>query len=344
MASPQFVGVSTSYSNLRFLKQQLILFDRIAAPGLKRFLNLNEIKSWHKDELDFLQEKNLLFHMPTPFEKPSPWNFTSYHSDMKIFENSDDPLQKLCFETIKKIEEGRRHDPKFSRSQFLLESNFFERLGYRFDKDVEKTKPTSKYPTLSGEITLSDYKLIILQTELAKRLISMILRNERGFDAIPCISHQLLLPPDYYSTDKTCVVHIILKEIPVISESTPWEDIFEFKENVDVKLTKDALRVWMSKVSREKYTKAEIEEELEFLINKYTTHMNFHKLKHRRGKQEILIKMPLGLTEDILKVRLEKMVDRFFEARLKESEFIASELNCPGQEVAYIVRVKEQFD
>lgn len=94
----------------------------------------------------------------------------------------------------------------------------------------------------------------------------------------------------------------------------------------------------------ERYPIVEVREELEHLVRLYETYMQHHKLEYRKGVQETIVKLPFGVLEDVLRLRLEKLAGRFFAFQKLRISLTVAELSAPGKEVAYIIRAREYFE
>src|SRR5260370_10597707 len=79
--------------------------------------------------------------------------------------------------------------------------------------------------------------------------------------------------------NKNEVLDITLNSLPVPDDSTPWEQILEFRSDPDSLTKFTALRNWMSDVARMRIRPSEIQQKLESLISDYVAHMRLHKMK-----------------------------------------------------------------
>jgi hypothetical protein len=110
-----------------------------------------------------------------------------------------------------------------------------------------------------------------------------ILRGLYHIDAYPVF----LLRPRFDLSEKPVdVASFTLNEIPTPDESTPWEQIIEFRSDPDSYHKFVDLRDWMGEVSRSTLPPNEIEGKLEYLISQYERHMRLHTMKVSKGTLE----------------------------------------------------------
>lgn len=188
------------------------------------------------------------------------------------------------------------------------------------------------------DVTYSDVQYI------SKRLISIKLRILEGLNAVPSIEMpEIDVFSNTFKKLNANVLQVVLNQMPIPDDLVPWEQLIEFREDQDAKHARIGLRNWMNKVAREDYSVSEMVDELEYLLHRYESYMKHHKMKYKKLQQEVLIKLPFSLAEDLIKLRLEKIVDRLFEVRHSRMALADSEINAPGREVAYISKCKEKF-
>jgi hypothetical protein len=104
-----------------------------------------------------------------------------------------------------------------------------------------------------------------------------------------------------------------------------------------------ALRRWIRKISTEEMSKAEIEEEIEWLINEFQAHIKYHKIKATTETLEALVKAPLEIIEGLVKLKLSKIPEPFFALKKRQLMLMEAELNAPGKELSYIIKTREAF-
>jgi hypothetical protein len=139
------------------------------------------------------------------------------------------------------------------------------------------------------------------------------------------------------------VVQIAINKLPLPDQTTPWEQIFDYRNDPNTQQSLFSLRRWMRKISEQNLPSHEIEEELEWLINEFQTHMKLHKMKSNTETMETLIKVPLELLENLVKFNFSKIPDPLFAIKKRQLSLMEAEINAPGKEIAYIIKTNEAF-
>jgi hypothetical protein len=141
----------------------------------------------------------------------------------------------------------------------------------------------------------------------------------------------------------TDVVDVVLGKLPMPSELTPWEAIFDFKADKDAQGYLQGLKVWMGDIARQKLTATEANEKLEWLIFQHKKHLEAHKLSYRWGTLGGTFVAAAEILEDLVKIKWGKVagaVVSIFDRRL---ELMKAELSNPAKEISYIVKAQERF-
>ncbi len=178
------------------------------------------------------------------------------------------------------------------------------------------------------------------------RLISVSLTNDQT-TATPMIPYprygHLLLR----GTSQETVADLVVKELPVPADDTPWEAILEFRSDPESRRRLFELRHWMSDVSRKVATgqvsEGELEEQLEFLLHEYREHMRLHRMKINTSGLETIVTAAAAVAENLCKFRFEKMAKSLFVFRHRKLDLLEAERAAPGREVAYVVESQDAF-
>lgn len=168
------------------------------------------------------------------------------------------------------------------------------------------------------------------------------LREAGDFDVVP-LTYAAPPPARSKRASKADVLKILVGQLPVPDESTPWEHILEYRSDPDSQSKFLALRHWMSEVARAELTPAEVEEKLEYLIDQYQKHMRLHRMKTNAGTLETIITTGAEMLGDILSFKWGKAAQALFSLKKREVALLEGELTAPGNEVAYIVKARETF-
>jgi hypothetical protein len=162
------------------------------------------------------------------------------------------------------------------------------------------------------------------------------------------VSAVTTLPYTKYSynsqnSNKSNIVQIVIDKLPIPSNETPWEKIIDYRNDERNQRNLLSLRRWIRKTTAENLSPVEIEEELEWLINEFRSHMELHKLKTNSGTLEVMVKTIPETIENLIKLKFSKLPEPFFAFRKREISLLEAELNAPGREMAYIINTREEF-
>jgi hypothetical protein len=94
----------------------------------------------------------------------------------------------------------------------------------------------------------------------------------------------------------------MLDKLPMPSELTSWEALFEFKADTVAQGYLNKLKIWMRKVAGQKLTAAEASEELEDLLFEHKRHLKIHKLSCVGGTFAGTFVAAAEILEDIAKI------------------------------------------
>jgi hypothetical protein len=168
------------------------------------------------------------------------------------------------------------------------------------------------------------------------------LRKGREFDVVPLVSTTPLSVQNRCAS-KADVLKIVVGQLPIPDELTPWEHILEYRSDPDSFARFLDLRVWMSEVARSELTPAEVEEKLADLISKYERHMKLHRMKTNTGTLETIITTGAEVLSDLVTIKWGKAAQALFSLKKRQVALLEGELTAPGKEVAYIVKARETF-
>lgn len=327
------------------LKQQLLIFDRVAIPMVEGILKANQKTQENIEalkELHWLIDKGLLFdpelsdeekqgHTPSPEHEAESEAIIVHGLGMLyalLGRNPDEIAESL--KTIEKDDED--DSPPLTDEELEVMERQLMRL-----PEVLK-KPENRVKILEDEL-IEQFRLMMGHST---RKSSIVLREIHGLDAYPILSTTI---PDSTqpSATKTDVVRIVLNRLPVPDDSTPWQDIVEYRKDPDSHGKFLALRNWMSDVARQNLTPQEVEEKLEHLLYEYQKHLEFYRIKAKRGTLETIIVASAEFLEDIANKRFSKLGKALFTTNQKRIELLEGELKAPGKEVAYIAKTQGTF-
>ena len=146
---------------------------------------------------------------------------------------------------------------------------------------------------------------------------------------------------DTYIYDRDAIVaDIVLSKIPVISSSTCWDKLIDFKTDSESVGNLLSLRNWMIDITHTEFHPNEINERLDYLLHRYESSLKIHQIECHQGKIELFVILPLKIIENILKLKFSSILKDILDVRTKKLRLDASELNLAGREVAYISNLR----
>jgi hypothetical protein len=181
------------------------------------------------------------------------------------------------------------------------------------------------------------------QAHLRTRCIAIELREIYKLDAYPVYYFTSFQESPTSQSLKRDIIQFVLNSLPVPDDSTPWEQIIEYRSDTDSQSKFLALRHWMSEVARAELTPAEVEEKLEYLIDQYRQHMRLHRMKTNAGTLETIVTTSAEVLGDLASFKWGKAAEALFSLKKRQVALLEGELTAPGNEVAYIVKARETF-
>jgi len=144
-------------------------------------------------------------------------------------------------------------------------------------------------------------------------------------------------------TERSDVMELILKNLPFPDEGVEWKQLLDFKSDPDSQVKLMNILRWINKVARSEFSAKELVEEITYLCTQYESHMDYHKIKYRHDKVEILIVSTLEFIENVAKLNWSKAAKMLFELNKQDFQLYEAERKAPGREVAYISKIKKEF-
>lgn len=292
----------------RSLKRDAILFDRLAIPNL-HLLTRNDAPNTNLTvELEYLSEKGIVFE-PSIQISPFPQ------------ENAPDPdVMGEEYRRCLKAEE------------------------YWFEEMMNSDRPRMPYidytnPEEGDEIVRNLQATLALQYHT--RRVAAYLREVERVDAHPVYCESL--PHRYERGPLADVVQITLNSVPGPKETTPWEQILEFREDSDSRHKFLALRNWMSQVGKGQLTHTEISQQIEYLLSEYSRHIDYHKIKTTPGILRTLVLRSAEAAENIVKLNFGKVASNIFFLHETRMALMEAEATAPGRELAYLYKARREL-
>lgn len=140
------------------------------------------------------------------------------------------------------------------------------------------------------------------------------------------------------------ILTFVLNNLPVIDDSTSWEEIIDFKANDDIKLSFQRLRNWMIDISKTtNLSKMEIEEKYEYLYHEYKSHIERNRIKTTKGAVKTMIFTATDTIENLATLKWSKLAKDLFSIFDGNMRLAEIETNAPGKELGFIYKANEKF-
>jgi hypothetical protein len=193
------------------------------------------------------------------------------------------------------------------------------------DESLDSDSPLSQSPEL--------YRIMQTIQNATVRSVSIELRELYQIEAHPLLSNDSLSPTTA-QIEKTGVIQIVLRTLPIPHDLTPWEQIIEYRSDTDSQHKWLDLRNWMGEVARGELTPVEVEDKLEHLISQYQRHMKLHKMKANQGVIQTILVSSAELAENLIKFKWGQIAKNLFSIKQRNIALMEGELTSPGSEVA----------
>lgn len=218
-----------------------------------------------------------------------------------------------------------------------------EKIQSKVSKDSKLRKLIELHNILFKELNGQKSPDSMEKTMYYLRILTLVYQQiYKNWDCIPIFGTSKFPDEKSYSR-KSDVLHIIIESLPIPDEQTSWEQIYDFKSDLESREKLYELRHWMMKMAKADLSANEIQEELEWLLHSYEKLMKLHCLKHKKGAIEVLVTSSAELIENIIKLRFSRIAKSLFSVRHKRIALLEAEMKSPGYEISYISKTKDRY-
>ena len=145
------------------------------------------------------------------------------------------------------------------------------------------------------------------------------------------------------NVNKNYVVKFVLSQIPEPLDSVSWEQLLDFRNDLDTKCKYYALIDWINQVSKANLDPSEFEEKYNYLFHEYLNQYRIHKIKYKSSILEVLVTGTAEFLENALTLKFSKITNNFFQIFKANTTLLESEQNLKGRELAYIHKINKTF-
>lgn len=140
------------------------------------------------------------------------------------------------------------------------------------------------------------------------------------------------------------VTEVVLQQIPEPAVDTPWESIFEWRDDSDAQMKLRRLKHWINTTAqRTEITAASLRDEVLSLIDDYRQAMKVHDFNVQTGSLRTVVTTTAAVLENLAKFKFEKLADLPFQLLGRKIKRAEADLKAPGRDLAYIVATDERF-
>lgn len=267
-------------------------------------------------------------------------------------------IQSLRKFPIQNDEARKRLDSEILEIEFLVENNIifepeipaelflYTKIGNQYLPEIARNNGEIREILENKE--QSDNVLIKLidigsrQESMLLRLLTFALKKSKGITTVTTLPEfdYMIEVPNSHNRD---VIQVTINNLPVPDGQTSWEQIIDYRNDPETQKQLFSLRRWINKISTQNLPPTEIQDEIESLIFDFQEHMNIHKIKSNIETLEVLVKTPLELIENLVKLKFSKLPEPFFALKKRQLLLMEAEINAPGKELAYLIKSRETF-
>jgi hypothetical protein len=191
-------------------------------------------------------------------------------------------------------------------------------------------------------------KTILLFAGIGTRMHTIKFRMEGVKDAYPVLNS---FHATFHDAEaKSDVLEVVINELPVPDERTPWEQIIEFRSDPDSQNKFLKLKNWVNEIAQMKLNPNEVEDKLKSLISDYQAHMNIHKIKTRLDTLKTIVLVEAGFITGgwftglgVVSGIIGMITTPLYTIKQRQISLLEEEQKAPGKEIAYIVKARESF-
>jgi hypothetical protein len=219
--------------------------------------------------------------------------------------------------------------------------------------DVEQFASTLIVMKFGGEgvpslNTAEISRSVIVLTGIGTRMHAIKLHN-KGVAEAYSVLNSLQAPPMNAGPERN-ILEMVINELPVPDDLTPWEQIIEFRRDPDSLNKFLKLKNWMNDIAKMQLKPNEVDDKLKSLISDYQAHLNIHKMKTKLDTIKTIILAEAGFITSgwltglgALPGLIGMVATPLYTIRQRQISLLEEEQKAPGKEIAYIIKAKDAF-
>ena len=229
-------------------------------------------------------------------------------------------------------------DPRYTAG--FLESVKPSRLS-RNDTSMDDTRDDELDPEITKLLIDNQDQPLADVGQLWQRIYAIAHRKATGIDTVVVGDPRL----QEIAQRKPMVCSVVLKSLPLPDDTTPWEAVFDFRNDPTARGHILALKRWMNAIANDDklHNEAEVSEELEYLLNEYDAYMKLKRARFTTGTLETLFVTAGDVLEHLVRLRFSSAAKALFSIRERELDLLEAERDAPGRDLIYISETRRKF-
>jgi len=168
------------------------------------------------------------------------------------------------------------------------------------------------------------------------------IRLNNGVDAVAVPSENEPYHIDG-KADRETVIRITLNNFPSPSDTTPWENILDFKKDKKANEQHLRLKQWINDVATKEKKAFEIEDELRSYMASYEGELQIREKDVKRNTLQIIITATADALQNLARLKFGDAAKAFFDISKQPLLLLEEEKKVPGREIAYLVTAQHKF-
>jgi hypothetical protein len=223
------------------------------------------------------------------------------------------------------------HDPEYQR--ILTEARASDRKARVFERDALDDASAGLF-----EAEADALRLRAIAREIATEDdTDAVVLSAGGAGPVP------FRPAEGSRVGKDAVVRMVIRQLPIPDDLTPWEDILEFRADPAGREAYLSLKAWINEMARSTLPPGDVADTLLLHLEQYENAMRLHRLKFVPGVLEVVVTTTADALENLVKLNWGKLAKAAFDVRRQRIDLLEAERRAPGCALAYVIRARERF-
>jgi hypothetical protein len=283
--------------------------------------------------------------------------------DLSLLKREALMFSAICIPTLKEsfFESNRLHNEErhiLDEMEWLLDRQIVREVPKRAPGDDPMVDDVETFVSslIRAKLDRDESQIKIIQPvertfravgELDARYHTLRMRQEGLREVYPVVAFGLR---GGETEPKSDVIDVVVNNLPIPQEDTPWELIYELRSDPDSQRKFLALKTWINDLAKLKLEPNEVEDKLQSLLAEYQAHMNLHKVKTRLSSLKTVLLSEVGISaagwltgHAALAGLVGAVAAPIFTMKMRQIGLLEEETRAPGKEVAYILKARQEF-